>query len=71
MDKWEIRWSISRPQKEHFLLRLTLYLMQRQVQHSNIVHSARTVFICFLFISEKKSEFCSTKQELVGFYNRN
>jgi hypothetical protein len=30
----------------------------------------QNVFMWLLFISGKKSEFCSTKQELVGFHNR-
>jgi len=44
----------------HFnLSKPTGYVMHQQVQHSTIVHSAHTVFICFVFISEQTAT-CAT-----------
>jgi hypothetical protein len=47
------------------LLKRTGYLMHQQVSHSKIVHSAHTVFMCFVFtsISERTATF--------ALYNRN
>jgi hypothetical protein len=39
------------------LLKPTGYLMRQQVQHKNVVHSAHTVFMRFVFISEETATF--------------
>jgi len=37
---------------------------------SKIPHSSCSVFICFVCISEKNSEFCPIEVSAIGFYNR-
>jgi hypothetical protein len=39
------------------LLKPTGYLMHQHVQHSTTVHSAHTVFMCSVFISEQMATF--------------
>jgi len=41
------------------LLKPTGYVMQKQVQYSTTVCSTRTVFMCFVFISEQTAT-CAT-----------
>ena len=61
MDNWEIGWSISGTQKEYFIGGNTL---------STTVRSAHIVFMCFVFISEKKEQRLFYKTGTEGFYNR-
>jgi hypothetical protein len=45
--------------------------MHQQVEHSAIVRSAHIVFMCFVFIWEKKNgDLCYLQHKLIGFYNR-
>ena len=39
------------------LLKPTGYVMHRQIKRSRISHSAHTVFMCFIFISEQMVTF--------------
>jgi hypothetical protein len=41
------------------LLNLTDYVMQQPVQHSTIVRSAHTAFMCFVFIWEQTATFAT------------
>ena len=41
------------------LLKPNGYVMHQQVKHSRILHSAHTVFMCFVFISEQTAT-CAT-----------
>jgi hypothetical protein len=41
------------------LLNLTVYVMHQQIEHSVIVRSTHTVFLCFVFIS-KQTATCAT-----------
>ena len=45
-------------------------MIQQKVEFSRIVHSANTVFMCFVFISEKSSYFCLIQHKMFGFYDR-
>ena len=52
--------TLRRPQNDPLnLLKPTGYVMHQQVQHSRIVRSAHTVFICFVFIWEQTAT-CAT-----------
>jgi hypothetical protein len=34
------------------------------------VRSSHTVFMCFVFIREKKGDLCHLQHKMIGFYNR-
>jgi len=42
--------------------------MYQQVQHSKIVHSAHSVFMCFVFISEQTVTFVQYDTEMKSAY---
>jgi hypothetical protein len=46
------------------------HVMHQQVKHSRILHSAHTVFMCFIFISEQMAAFAPVQNKLIGFYNQ-
>jgi hypothetical protein len=52
------------------LLTATGYLLHQQVQRTKIVHSAHTVCMCFVFISEQTATLAQHNVNRLGFYNR-
>ena len=68
MDNWEIGWSILHktlfPFKAYALPDATAGLTFK-----NCTFCPHCIYVFCIYL-KTKSEFCSTKQELIGFYNR-
>jgi len=55
----------------YYLLQPTGYVMHHQFNIQQLVRSAHTVFMCFIFIwGKKNSDLCHLHHKMTGFYNR-